>query len=102
MDTTLKTTKDIATQSINLIDGTFTASEASHIINAVLDVKINFHKLNRLSITEGNADDACEYDSSRIQELINEKEIAKQFFKNIRTEGRKLKINSTISISAED
>jgi len=101
METTLKNTKEITIQNINLIDGTFTPSEAAHIVNAVLDVKINFHKLKRLSITESNADDACEYDNSRIEELINEKETAQQFFKTIRTEGKKLKIDSIISISAE-
>jgi hypothetical protein len=89
-------------QKIDLINGNFTASEASHIINAVLKVKINFHKLQRLSITEGNEADTCEFDSGRIAELMNEQEIAKKFFSQARLEGKKLKMTSTIHIEIED
>ena len=89
-------------QKINLIDGRFTASEAADIIKDVLKVKINFHKLHRLSITEGNSNDACEYDNGRIDELLNEQEIAKDFFKDARLQGKKLTISSTIHITVED
>jgi hypothetical protein len=89
-------------QKINLIDGFFTASEASDIINSVLNVKINFHKLKRLSITEGNDKDECVYDSGRISELINEQQIAKDFFSQARLEGKKLKMTSIIKIEIED
>jgi len=89
-------------QKINLIDGHFTASEAADIIDAVLNVKINFHKLHRLSITEGDASDDCEYDSGRIDELLREKVIAKEFFTQARLDGKKLKMSSIINISIED
>ncbi|WP_299338575.1 hypothetical protein [uncultured Psychroserpens sp.] len=97
---TLEATKK--TQKIDLINGSYTASEASHIINSVLKVKINFHKLHRLSITEGNEKDKCEFDNGRINELINEQEIAKQFFSQARLDGKKLKMTSTIHIEIED
>jgi uncharacterized protein with FMN-binding domain len=90
------------TQKIDLIDGVFTASEASDIINSVLKVKINFHKLSRLSITEGNDKDQCTYDSGRIATLMNEQQIAKEFFSQIRLKGKKLKIHSVIQIEIED
>ena len=90
------------TQKIDLINGCYTASEASHIISSVLNVKINFHKLHRLSITEGNEEDKCERDNGRIQELMNEQEIAKTFFSQARLEGKKLKMTSTIHIEIED
>lgn len=90
------------TQKINLIDGVFTASEASDIINSVLNVKINFHKLHRLSITEGNHKDYCVYDSGRIDELINEQQISKEFFAQARLSGKKLKMRSVIQIEIED
>lgn len=90
------------TQKINLIDGTFTASEASGIINSILQVKINFHKLNRLSITEGNDKDECTFDNGRIAELINEQQIAKEFFSQARLNGKKLRMNSIIQIEIED
>jgi len=89
-------------QKINLIDGTFTTSEAAHVINQVLDVKINFHKLQRLTRTEGNQEDACTYDNGRINELMAEQIIAKNFFSQARLEGKKLKMKSTIEITLED
>ncbi|WP_375239462.1 hypothetical protein [Aurantibacter sp.] len=91
-----------AKQNINLIDGCFSSSEASDIINALLKVKINFHKLHRLSITEGNSKDKCEVDNSRINELINEEAFAKAFFTQARLQGKKLKMTSTINITVED
>lgn len=87
-----------AIQTIKLIEGDFTPSEAADVINAVLNVKINFHKLQRLSRTEGNIDDDCEYDNCRIEELLTSKENAKAFFKEIRQEGGKINIESTIAI----
>lgn len=89
-------------QQINLIDGAFTTSEASDIIKSVLDIKINFHKLHRLSITEGDNSNKCVYDSSRIDELMNEKEAAKNFLKQAKFQGKKLKMSSIIHISLED
>ncbi len=97
---TLEQTKK--SQKINLIDGFFTASEASDIINSVLKVKINFHKLHRLSITEGNEKDECTYDSNRIAELMSEQDIAKEFFSQARLEGKKLKMSSIIKIEIEE
>ena len=85
-------------QNIDLVDGTFNVSDAADIINGILDVKINYHKLKRLSITEGNINDMCEYDTGRINELIQAKEDAKVFFNRLRHSGKKLKINGIISI----
>jgi hypothetical protein len=85
-------------QTIKLIEGDFTPSEAADVINAVLNVKINFHKLQRLSRTEGDSGDTCEYDNNRIDELLTSQENAKAFFKKIRQEGGKINIESIISI----
>ena len=68
------------------------------IINGVLDVKINYHKIKRISITEGNTNDLCEYDTGRINELLQAKEDAKVFFNKLRHSGKKLRINGIISI----
>ena len=87
-------------QRINLIDGYFTATEAYDIINSILNLKINFHKLHRLSITERNTNDLCEFDNNRINELLAEQETAKDFFKNVKC--KKLKINSSINIAIEE
>lgn len=92
----------ITEQKINLIDGAFTPSEAADILLKVLDVKINFHKLQRLSRTEGNANDECEFDNERLNELIKEKAIAEEFFTHTRTNGKKLRMKSIVSIEIED
>ena len=90
------------TQKIDLINGQFTPSNASDIINSVLEVKINFHKLSRLSITEGNYNEDCNHDNGRIEELLNEQKIARDFFSQARLKGKKLKMRSTIHIEIED
>ncbi|RED50141.1 hypothetical protein [Seonamhaeicola aphaedonensis] len=95
---TQKTMTRAKNKSIDLIDGVFNVSDAADIINSVLDVKINYHKLKRLSRTEGNINDLCEYDNARIDELIKAKEDTRIFFNELRQSGKKLKINGIISI----
>lgn len=95
---TTKFTEKVKQQNIDLVDGTFNVSDAADIINDILDVKINYHKIKRLSITEGNINDLCEYDTGRINELIESKEKAKLFFNDLRQSGKKLRINGIISI----
>lgn len=104
METITHKNKDnkIEAQHIKLIEGSFKPSEAADIIDSILDIKINFHKVKRLSITEGNCDDLCEYDSARINELIDAKLDAKSFFSDARLNGKKLKIKSSISIEIEE
>lgn len=86
-------------KKINLIEGSFTASEASDILHGLLDKKINFHKLQRLGKTERDHSDACSFDNERIDELLAEKENLKVYFAAIRAKGVQLTINSTIEIS---
>ena len=88
-------------QKIKLIEGSFTVAEAADIVNSVLNIKINFHKLQRLSKTEHNIADTCEYDNDRIYELIADKTKAKAFFKDLRNENKTLRIQSTIQIDVE-
>lgn len=89
-------------QQLKLIDGKFTKREAINIINNVVDVKLNFHKLQRLSRTEGNINDACEYDNSRIAELIDDRADLKAFLKALKTNDCNIKISSTIHITVEE
>lgn len=101
---TIKTEKQtiMKKQEVKLIDGSFTLPEAKDIMNSVLDVKINFHKLQRLSRTEGNENDNCEYDNSRIVELLDAKHDSKEFLNGLSLLGKKIKIESTITITIED
>ena len=103
METTLETKKEnlLSEQKIKLIDGLFSAKEAADIIDAVLNIKINHHKLKRLSITEGNSEDLCEYDNGRIDELLKAKQDAKEYFNAIKEFGGRLRINSFIDITLE-
>jgi hypothetical protein len=94
---TASTTK--TEQKINLIEGIFTASETADILRGMIDQKINFHKIHRLSITEGNQNDACSYDNSRIAELMAEKEKLNAYIKQVREQGGALQINGTIEIA---
>lgn len=89
-------------QKIQLVDGTFTPSEASDVILALLDEKINFHKLQRLSWCEGSTAADTEYPDSRIQELEKEKQIIKEFIASVRHEGKKLKISGVLNITLEE
>ena len=88
-------------QQLKLIDGKFSRSEALSIINDVVDVKINFHKLQRLAITEGNMNDTCSFDNSRITELIDGKADIKSFLLSLKPNGCNIKISSTINITVE-
>jgi uncharacterized protein with FMN-binding domain len=86
-------------QKINLIDGIFTASETADILRGMIDQKINFHKIHRLCITEGNQDDSCSYDNGRIAELMQEKEKLNAFIKQVREQGGALQIKGNIEIT---
>lgn len=96
---TLAATQTKKEQKINLIDGIFTASETADILRGMIDKKINFHKIHRLCITEGDQDEACSYDSGRIAELMQEKEKLNAFIKQVREQGGALKIKGNIEIT---
>lgn len=88
-------------QQLKLIDGRFTKSEALNIINNVLDVKINFHKLQRLSKTEGNINDTCLYDNSRLNQLMKDKSAIKDYLNSLEIHGCNIKISSVINIEID-
>ena len=100
MNNSVTTKKD--KQTLKLIEGTFTKREALNIINSVVDVKINFHKVHRLSIQEGNENDECKFDNSRIQELMESKKETKAFLRALESKGQNIKITSTVTISLEE
>lgn len=97
METLIKTK-----QKIQLVDGSFSPSEAYDVITSLLDEKINFHKLQRLSWCEGDGNSNTKYPDGRIQELQNEKAIAREYINSIRSEGKRLRIDGILKISLED
>ncbi|MEM1259789.1 MAG: hypothetical protein AAGH81_14760 [Bacteroidota bacterium] len=97
METLVKTQ-----QKIQLVDGTFTPSETADVVLALLNEKINFHKLQRISWCEGTADADTKYPDGRIAELQKEKEITKEFIAQVRHMGKKLRIHGVLEISVEE
>lgn len=89
-------------QKINLMDGTFTPSEASLIIEALINEKINFHKIQRLQSWIGNENCDSHELNGRIIELTEELQKAKAFFDEARKEKTNLVINGTLDISFEE
>ena len=89
-------------QKVQLVEGKFTPSEASDVISSLINEKINFHKLQRLSRVEGDANADCIAPDARIKELEEERMIAREFIKIARKEGCNLRINGIIEIAFED
>ena len=90
-------------QKVQLVQGDFTASEASDVVGSLVDTKINFHKLQNLCLYEGQHNDCdTSYGDGRIRELKEEKAIAKEFIKMARLEGKKVRINGTLEITILD
>ncbi|MEN8798595.1 MAG: hypothetical protein ABF293_05065 [Flavobacteriaceae bacterium] len=86
-------------QKIRLVDGEFTPSEACDIINALLEQKINFHKLQRLAMWEGNINANASFPNSRIDELETERKSFKEYMRIAREEGAMLKIKGNLEIT---
>ena len=92
-------TLTIKDQKVNLVEGEFTPSEALDVVTSLIDQKINFHKLQRLSWCEGDQNANTKYPDGRIQELMKERENAKEFINSLRNQGLTLKIQGELVIS---
>jgi hypothetical protein len=86
-------------QKIQLVEGKFTPSEASDVVTSLIEEKINFHKLQRLSLCEGHQEADTAYPDGRIGELYNEKRIAREYIAEARRLGYRLKIDGILEIS---
>lgn len=85
-------------QKFKLIEGSFTAQEAMDLINALLNEKINFHKLQRLSACEGDMGADTRFPDNRIKELEAEKQFARQFINLQESAYKRFRINGTIEL----
>lgn len=99
METQTLTSVKKETQSIQLVKGEFTLSEASLIVSSLIDEKINFHKIQRLQIWEGDHQCKTKHLDGRILELEKERLIAKEFINSLRGVHEKLNIEGTLKIS---
>ncbi|NNC46660.1 MAG: hypothetical protein HKN99_12320 [Winogradskyella sp.] len=97
--TKTKQTVETAKQQVQLVEGLFTPFEAAHIVNVLIEQKVNFHKLQKLRLCEGDECADITYENNRINELQNEKQIAKDYIAIARKEGYNVVINGTLDIS---
>ena len=89
-------------RTIQLVKGLFTPSEASDVILSLIDEKINFHKIQRLKIWEGNHRSKTNLLDNRIEELEQEKETARRILDMARKQGKNLRINGLLEMGLED
>lgn len=87
------------TTQIQLVKGDFNPLEASQIILSLINEKINFHKIERLQIWEGNHNCETEPLDKRIEELEKEKVVAKEIIAKAKRLGAQIKINGVLEIS---
>ena len=94
-----KTSKmETQVQTIQLVKGEFTPSQASDVIMSLISQKINYHKLEGMQLWERNHNYDQEPLNKRIKELEEEKKIAKEFISKMKLEGKNLKINGVIEM----
>ncbi|MCK8521308.1 hypothetical protein M0D21_07010 [Aquimarina sp. D1M17] len=94
-------TKEVL-HKLQLVDGVFTPSEATDVINSLIREKINFHKLHRLSMCEGNEHSNTEYDDNRVSQLLKEKENCKTIYKEALLHGKRVRISGILEIEIID
>jgi|AntAceMinimDraft_11_1070367.scaffolds.fasta_scaffold08969_3 translation elongation factor EF-Ts len=99
MNTNKAKSNQKSVQHIQLVAGDFTVSEATDVVMSLIDEKINFHKLQRLSLSEGFSGADTNYPDDRIGQLEHEKTVALAFFTEARKTGATIKINGTLEIS---
>lgn len=89
-------------RKVQLVKGEFSPSEAWDVINGLLDEKINFHKIQRLKIYEGNEQAETLDADERIRELMEEKKHARRVVREARERGCTLEISGTINFKLKD
>jgi hypothetical protein len=88
------------TQKFQLVKGAFTPSEAAHVVMSLIDEKINFHKVQKLQLWEGNHKCQTGPLDGRIAELEQEKKAAAAFIEKTRKLGQSLEIDGILKITA--
>lgn len=87
---------------VQLVDGEFTTQEASEVVNALLNEKISFHRLHRLGMNEANMDCDTSFDGSRIDQLKQEKDDFKTFYKEAMVDGERVRITGNLNVEIID
>lgn len=87
---------------VQLVDNIFTPTEASDIVTNLINEKINFHKLQRLSQWEGDINSDTSFDDNRVAKLTAESKAFKQICQEAKLNGKKIKINGVLEIEILD
>ncbi len=90
------------THKVKLVDGKFTAMEAKEVINSLIDEKINFHKIHRLALCEGDVNTDTTFDDSRVGQLMREKEDFREVYLEAKRAGKQVRIHGTLEIEIID
>ncbi|MBZ9777385.1 hypothetical protein LB452_00485 [Psychroflexus sp. CAK8W] len=92
----------IKDKKVKLVEGEFTPSQASDILHALIDQKINYHKIENLQHWEQDHNKDPKPYIQRIQELENEKKAIDHYLSNIKKEGKKLSIDGVLNLKPID
>ncbi len=92
------TPESTPTQTLQLIDGTFTPGEAATVILNLIDEKINFHKIRKLQMWEKDHTMNGDTINARIAALEAEKSKAQELFQKLSDTDR-LQVDGAIKIT---
>ncbi|WP_430906349.1 hypothetical protein [Maribacter sp. 2-571] len=97
----MKTLTAVA-HKVQLVDGVFTATEAKDVVNSLINEKVNFHKIQRLAMCEGDCDSDTSYDDGRVAQLLQEKENFKEVYQEAKLSGKKVRISGVLTVDIID
>ncbi|MFN2261267.1 MAG: hypothetical protein ABR595_04320 [Psychroflexus sp.] len=98
METKNTNTKAVGTKEINLVDGEFTKSQAMDIVSALIDQKINYHRIEGIQFWESNHTIDKQPINNRVEELKAEKEKFQNMIRSLNPKQTKLKIDGVLKI----
>lgn len=94
----MENNKTTTTEMIQLVQGTFTPSQATDIVLSLLNQKINYHKLEEVQLWEQNHTINLEPLKNRIAQLEIEKQKATEFINQMKLKGSNLEINGVLAM----
>lgn len=95
-------TLTIKDKKVKLVDGEFTPTQASDILNALIDQKINYHKIENLQHWEQDHNNDSKPYIRRIKELEEEKKAIDHYISEMKEDGKKLSITGILTVRPVD
>lgn len=85
-------------KKVKLVDGEFTPDQALDILKALIDEKINYHKIENQQHWERNHNIDSKPFIKRIQELEEERKAVCRYISEIKQEGKMLTIHGVLTV----